>query len=327
MASTSDVLALLRRHGDRWCSGEDLSQHLGISRAAIWKHIRHLETEGYVIEAVPHSGYRLVGIPDRMLPDEIEFNLNTALVGRTIYAFKATSSTNDRAIDLARSGAPEGSLVVAEVQSRGRGRRERVWEAEEGKNLLFTLIFRPPWSVALAPRLTQIVAVGLAEAIDIMTGLTVSVKWPNDLIINRKKAAGILTEMQGQADRVDYVVVGAGINVNGRIPKDTRYPATSLAAETGRSVDRLDLIKLMLQKIEHQYLAVRQEGMAAIIEAWRQRALSIGAMAKIEQGHRQVEGMVMGIDEQGCLLLRTAQGLIETISSGEMTGTGRGSQK
>ncbi len=323
MASTSDVLALLRRHGTAWCSGEELSQHLGISRAAVWKHMQHLEAEGYTIEAVPHSGYRLVGIPDRLLPDEIDYQLNTKKIGRKIYAFKATTSTNDRAIELARAGAPEGTLVVTEYQSHGRGRRERVWLAAEGRHLLFTIIFRPPWSVAWAPRLTQVLAISMAEAIESLSGLSVSVKWPNDLMINQKKVAGILTEMQGQADMVDYVAVGAGINVNGPAPKNTRYAATSLAKELNRALDRVQLLRMILEKTEHHYLNVKNNGMTHIMAAWQQRAPMTGTIAKIEQGYREVEGMVMGIDEQGCLLLRTEDGLIETISSGEMAASRR----
>lgn len=320
MASTSDVLNLLRQNTGKYISGEQLSHEMGVSRSAIWKHIRHLETAGYQIEAAPHKGYRLISVPDRCLPDEIEYQLNTKKIGRKIFAFNKITSTNDRAMALADNGAPEGSLIIAEEQTSGRGRRQRTWVAEPGKHLLFSVIFRPRWTIEQVQRLTQMMVIAAARAIRRETGLAVSVKWPNDLLIEGKKIAGVLTEMRGQADAIDFVIVGLGLNVNGQAPKNVRYPTTTLQELTGHSVNRLSLLRVLLEEAEALYAELVQNGMETIIKEWKNLSMMIGTLVKAEYHEISIEGMVMGINDMGHLLIRTELGLVKALSSGEING-------
>lgn len=318
MNNLSRVLTLLRQADHQPVSGEQLSQQLGITRTAVWKHIKQLEANGYQIEALPHKGYRLLLSPDRLFPDEIQYQLNTAFIGKKIYAFKETTSTNDRAIDYAQNGAAAGSVIIAEYQTAGRGRRERQWWSAPNQNLLFSIIFRPDWPTSWVPRMMPMMVVSVARGIEAVIDRPVEIKWPNDLFIANKKIAGILTEMQGQADAVDYVIVGIGINVNGPSPKQTRYPAGSLSQMVGKPVNRLLVLKQILQQIEYFYQDLMENGMDRIMQEWKKRSLLTGSLVAIDQGQQCLEGMVLGLDDQGALLLRNEVGLVQPIYSGEL---------
>jgi len=229
--STKDqlLLYLKERKGD-WVSGEALSNKIAVSRSAVWKHICKLREEGYVIESSPKKGYLLRKAPDLLFPNEIREGLDTKVFGkRDIVYFTETDSTNTRAKDLAARGAPEGTLVISERQTKGRGRKGRSWFSPSQGGIYTSLILRPSISPSEAPKITLLSAVVVAETLRSLTGLSAIIKWPNDILINGKKIAGILTEMSTEMDAIDYIVVGLGLNVNTPdFPDDIREKATSI---------------------------------------------------------------------------------------------------
>ncbi|MEW6515686.1 MAG: biotin--[acetyl-CoA-carboxylase] ligase [candidate division FCPU426 bacterium] len=319
MAQAAQVLELLRARPGTYLSGEELSTKLDVSRTMIWKHIRQLEAAGYVIEAVPHVGYRLVTAPDRLLPAEILAGLATKRLGRSVISFQETTSTNDRALELAARNQPEGVVVTAEHQTRGRGRRERVWHSRPGQNILFTVLFRPPWIAEQAPLVTLLMAVAVVEGIHRTTGLWARIKWPNDLLVDGAKVAGILTESQAQADRIAFAVCGVGVNVNEAPRQQVRYPAASLAGLLGRPQPRVPLLQEILLAADGLYAKALKEGPRPIIDAWQRHALAMGMHIQVDlPDGSQMTGMGMGVDESGALLVRLENGLTRRLTSGEV---------
>ena len=207
------ILELLKnKHG--YVSGDELSQQLGMSRQGLWKHIQDLRDSGYDFVAVPHLGYRLLSSPDRLFDFEIKYRLNTKFIGKFIHYFDYLSSTNDLAMQLGMQNAPSGTLVVAESQTKGRGRLGRSWFSPKYKGIYFSLLLRPAILPEYSPVLTILIAVSMAEAVKEITGLDIQIKWPNDLFLNNKKLGGILTEMNAEADKINFMVMGVGLNVN-----------------------------------------------------------------------------------------------------------------
>ena len=215
MSTKDELLKYLKHSGDTWISGETLASALAISRTAIWKHIKALQEDGYQIESSTNRGYTLKAIPDRLLPAEIREGLKTIRFARkNIDYYRETDSTNVRARMLAHEGAPEGTLVVAETQTQGRGRRGRTWFSPPGCGIYMSIILRPLVQPHEAPQLTLLTAVAMVETLLGFVDLPFTIKWPNDILIHGKKISGILTEMAMEMDRVDYVVVGLGLNVS-----------------------------------------------------------------------------------------------------------------
>ena len=215
MVTKDQLLVYLKEKRRTWISGELLSDELSVSRSAVWKHIRKLREEGYVIESSPKKGYLLRRDSDLLLPNEIRHGLNTKVFGKKdIEYFKEIDSTNTKAKDLAQGGAPEGTVVIAEKQTKGRGRRGRTWLSPEGDGIYATLILRPAMSPGEAPRITLMTAVAVAEALLSLIQIDIRIKWPNDILVNGRKLAGILTEITADMDAVNYIVVGLGLNVN-----------------------------------------------------------------------------------------------------------------
>ena len=231
------LLTLLLKRKDEFLSGEKISDALQVSRAAVWKHIEALRQEGYQIEARPKRGYRLIYRPDRLAPEEVAPLLTTRRFGREIHYERTVPSTQPLAHQWAREGAGEGALVLAEEQTAGRGRLGHSWYAPAKSGIWMSLILRPPIPLVHASQLTLVASIGVARALSDTTGLSLSIKWPNDLLIGDKKVCGILTELRGEQDRVDYIVLGIGINVNivtDQWPEELRERATSLAIASGR---------------------------------------------------------------------------------------------
>src|SRR3989338_5397995 len=207
------IINFLRKSGE-YISGEEISRALNVSRAGIWKYMQDLRAQGYEIVAVPHLGYRLVSYPDKLLAREIKFGLGTHILGKKIFSREAISSTMDEAFELGVKGTEEGTLVCAESQTKGRGRMGRSWVSPKGKGIYMSVILRPQLSPNEIPKLTLLTAVAVAEAIYKIAGLKVAIKWPNDILVGTKKLGGILTEMSAEIDRIKFVVVGIGMNVN-----------------------------------------------------------------------------------------------------------------
>lgn len=319
MPQTATVLELLRARRGAYLSGEELSSRLSVSRSMVWKHIRQLEAAGYVIEAVPHVGYRLVSVPDRLLPAEILAGLTVKRLGRMVFSYPETTSTNDRVLELALRHEPEGAVVTAEHQTRGRGRRERHWHSSAGQNILFSLLFRPPWIAEQAPLVTLLMAAAVVEGIHQATGLWTRIKWPNDLLSDGAKVAGILTESQAQADRIAFVVCGVGVNVNAAPRQQVRQPAASLADLLGRPLPRVPLLRAILEAADRLYLDALKNGPQRIIANWQRHALAMGTQIQVDlpDGSR-ITGMNMGVDDSGALLVRLDNGMNRRLASGEV---------
>lgn len=310
------ILTLLR-NSSTYVSGEDISRHLGISRSAIWKHVQELREEGYDIVAVPHLGYELVSVPDKLLPDEIYSGLNTKIIGTKIYHYDMVNSTMDVAMDFGMKDCPEGVVVCAEAQSKGRGRLGRIWTSFKNKGIYLSIILKPNISPVESPELTLLSAVSVCQAIRKISKLDCLIKWPNDLIIDNRKVGGILTEMNAEMDRIKFVVIGIGINVN--TPQSLLPPkATSLKEQSGERVSRIELTRQILREMESEYISFQKHGFKNIIEKWKKFSTTLGHRVKIISNNENIEGEALDIDTDGGLLVRRDSGFVEKVMVGDV---------
>lgn len=323
MNTKERLLQYLKEEQGRFVSGEKVSSRLAVSRAAIWKQISRLKGEGYDIESSRKKGYALRSIPDCLLAGEIRQGLNTRLLGQgPIVHFRETDNTNNRAKALAYEGAPEGTLVLAEAQSQGRGRRGRAWFSPAGQGIYATVVLRPPIPLGETPKLTLLTAVAAAEALEKQTGLPTRIKWPNDILVNGRKLAGILTEIGTEMDAVDFVVIGMGLNVNipeESFPSDLRYPATSVLIEKGRPYPRVRLLQAWLEALEKDYHHLLQGDFDGILSRWKILTDIIGSRIAVEMPGRRYVGRVQDVDENGVLILQESDGTLQRIFSGDVT--------
>ena len=251
MSLDAEILSAMRRAGQGGVSGADLAARLRVTRAAVWARIEELRRLGYDIEASPHQGYRLVDTPDLLHADDLLSRLDgcTRVIGRDIRVFAETTSTNDVVEKLARDGVKEGVAVFAESQQKGRGRMGRKWLSPAGKGLWFSVLLRPLLRPQAVTQLVVAAAAALSRTVRLQTGLTPVIKWPNDILIQERKVAGILTELSAELDHVRHVILGIGLDVNlapADYPGDLRKGATSLKIETGRHWDRAALAAAVL---------------------------------------------------------------------------------
>ena len=312
------LLELLRSNSDEFLSGNEMSMKLGISRTGVWKHIEHLRKLGYEIEAQPHLGYRLVSTPDRLIPEEIGWRLGTEWMGKKILSYEETSSTNDIAWKLAMQGVSEGTVVFAEFQSKGKGRLGRTWVAPKGKSILTSVILRPRLLPNQASQMTMMSAVAVAQAIEIQTGLSPQIKWPNDILIEGKKVAGILTEMQAETDQIRFLVVGIGINVT--IPREYLLEnADSIHLHLSSSTMlRISLAQELLRQLEKGCDLLHQGGWDRIKEEWERRSFLTGRYIQVRCLEHRMEGIVTGLDPDGSLLVRLGHGFTERVMAGDV---------
>ena len=314
------ILELLRRQ-EGFLSGEDIGRELSITRAAVWKGIKKLREEGYEIEAVTNRGYRLTNPETMYNKRELEQGLKTKTMGQTIYFYEETDTTNNRARELALEGAPEGTLVVAEKQTAGRGRRGKVWESPLGTGIWMSLVLRPQIMPAEASVLTLLCGLATAEAIEAETGLSAGIKWPNDILINGKKAVGILTEMDCEMSEVHFVIPGIGINVNtASFPPEIAEIATSLYLECGKTVSRRRLVHKVLERLEEHYETFLRTGsFAAMLEDYRKLCITLGKEVHV-LGREPFFAEALDITSEGELLVRRADnGKKEVVFSGEVS--------
>jgi BirA family biotin operon repressor/biotin-[acetyl-CoA-carboxylase] ligase len=314
------VLAFLAEAVDEFVSGEAISGKLGLTRAAVWKHVEALRGQGYRIDAVPARGYRLAGVPDRLTALELRPLLNTHDLGRVVHWYAETGSTNDRAKELADEGAEHGEVVVAEAQTAGRGRRGRSWSSPAGRNLYFSVVLRPDLPPSRAPELTLVGSIALCDALR-QAGVDAGIKWPNDLLVRGRKIAGILTELAADPDVVQWVVLGAGVNVNARredFPAELRDEATSVLVERGQAAPRALFAAACLTALEDWLDRHAEVGFEAIREAWRERSVTLGREVVVRVDGRELAGIAEDVDGTGALVVRTRAGL-ERILSGDVT--------
>lgn len=323
MNTDLEILKALRQGGSAGLSGAELAARLGISRAAIWARIESLRTLGYAIEASPHLGYRLLHSPDVLHADDLQSRLTMPrIIGREVHVFQETTSTSDIVEKLARDGVPEGVVVFAESQTRGRGRLGRRWASPVGKGLWFSILLRPGLRLQEATRFTVASGTALSRAIHAVTRLPVEIKWPNDLLIRGRKVAGILTELSAEVDRVRHLSLGIGMNVNQEgndFPPELRTIATSLQIESGQPVGRAELAAAVLEELERDYARIRDGQFEAIAEEWEKQCVTLGHAVVIRVGERECRGHAEALDEAGALLLRTEHGHLERIVGGDVS--------
>lgn len=318
--SEEQILSFLAEGGDDFTSGTALSDKLGMSRTAVWKHMETLRRLGYQIEAIASRGYRLTGVPDRLTPLEVGPLLGTRELGRVLHFAESLPSTNARAFELASAGAAHGEVVIAEEQTAGRGRRGRAWASPAGKNLYLSVVLRPELAPQRAPELTLVAAVALAQTIA-DSGLEAKIKWPNDVQLGGKKVAGILTELSSEPERVHFVVLGMGVNLNAApadFPPEVAELATSLAAVRGVPVPRALFAAALLTRLE-QWLEVHaQEGFSPVRAAWKGRSSTLGHEVLVRTERTELRGLAEDVDESGALLVRDAQGTVHQVLAGDV---------
>lgn len=323
------ILRLLRKKPDGHVSGDLISLTLGMSRAAVWKHIGALRKAGYEIKAVHGKGYMLCESVHEALKRfnaaEISAGLTAKTIGREIFFYSELASTNQKAMELGRLGEKEGAVVVAERQSAGKGRLGRKWESPSWVNLYTSIILRPKIPTFEAQKLTLMLATAVAETIAEFSPVRPEVKWPNDILINSKKAAGILTEMDAEPDRVNFIVAGIGVNVNmtaADMPSFLRPIATSIRQARGADVSRTLFTQRVYSNVEKWYDIFLKRGFDPVIAGWKSFFSSEGKAVKVTAFNRTIEGLCMGIDNSGALLVRTPSGAVERVISGDVKTTG-----
>ncbi|GHG76085.1 biotin--[acetyl-CoA-carboxylase] ligase [Comamonas sp. JC664] len=315
------ILGFLSERGsDDYTSGEALSSKLGLSRTAVWKHVESLRAKGYRIEAVSARGYRLVSVPDRLTALEVVPLLDTHDLGRTLHHHASLPSTNEKAFRLAQDGAEHGEVVVAEQQTAGKGRRGRVWVSPPGLNLYFSAILRPALPPQRAPELTLVAAVALAEALR-DAGANAAIKWPNDVHIDGRKVAGILTELSAEPERVHFVIVGVGVNLNSQaehFPDELRDTATSLSLALGKPVQRAQFAAALWTRLEEWLDLYLETGFDAVRARWKALSSTLGQDVLVRTDRQELRGRAEDIDPSGALLVRTAEGSLERVLAGDV---------
>jgi len=312
------ILALLYAAGDVAVSGQELSRQLDVSRNAVWKQINNLRNLGYAIVAEPSRGYRLQPSADSLHAAALSNLLGSSRIGSRVVFLQETASTNAAAFSMAAEGAAEGTVIIADHQTGGKGRLGRTWASPAGVNLYCSIILRPPIQPVAAPQLTFLSVIAVARAVEQLTPLQTRIKWPNDLLINGRKVAGLLNEMSAETDKVNFVILGIGVNLNmaaAQFPQELRHPATSLLLESGEKVDRTEFTRVMLQEFDSLYTVFLEEGYAPARREWLERSRLAGAMVTVTDNGTVRTGRVSGIDDYGALLLDTG----EQILSGDVT--------
>lgn len=322
MHQKAGTILRLFRAEEGYISGQYLSRELGVSRTAVWKHISALRNSGYFIEATPSRGYRLVSSPDTIDQHELRAHLDSIRVGRQLEFIKLTGSTNADAFRLAENGAIEGTVVLADSQTGGKGRRGRLWSSPAGVNLYCSVILRPAIMPYEAPQLTFLSAVAVARAIEMTTKLTPEIKWPNDLLVSGKKVAGLLNEMSAETDGINFVILGIGVNLNmtaDQFPGDLRHPATSILLESGIRVDRSRFTGTMLNELDRLYTDFLAHGFGPVREEWQQRCNANGRQVLVnDSGTECTGGRFVGIDSDGAMLLRSDDRTMHRITCGDV---------
>lgn len=318
----SEILEALRET-DGYVSGQDLCNKFGVSRTAVWKAIKQLKEAGYEIEAVPNKGYHIVSAPDLMNKVELESIRNTTWAGQEIYYYDVTDSTNIRAKELAEEGHPGGTLVVADRQEAGRGRRGRSWDSPSGTGIFMTLLLKPEMNPNHASMLTLVAAMAVARAISKCANTEALIKWPNDIVIGGKKICGILTEMSAQFDFINHIVIGIGINVhNEHFPEEIAETAGSILLQTGKRIRRAELIEQILEQFEHYYaIFMETEDLSGLVKEYNSILVNMNKSVRVLDPKEPFEGKAMGITKKGELIVDTWESR-KMVSSGEVSVRG-----
>lgn len=317
------ILQFLRANMD-YVSGQEICDQLGVSRTAIWKNIRALKADGYVIDSVNNRGYRLLSEPDRIFESDIRKYLKTKWLGNTIIYEDTMDSTNTQAKKLGENDAVNGTVVVTQCQTMGKGRRGRTWVSPKDVNVYFTILLRPKILANRASMITLISAMAVAYAVKEVSGLDTQIKWPNDVIANGHKLCGILTESSTDLEYINYVVVGVGLNCNQtEFPAEISDIASSIYLETENKVNRCALLGSFLNHFERLYeIFLQTEDLSNLSDEYNQMLVNCGREVRIIEQDKERVLTAVGIDAGGALLVKDASGKEEAIISGEVSVRG-----
>ena len=309
------ILEILKG-SDGYVSGEEISHVLGISRAAVWKHIRNLKNEGYKIESVTNKGYKLGGIPEKLDIDKIHEMLKTKVIGQRIKYVNSTDSTNNECKRL--EDKTDGTLVIADAQTAGKGRLGRVWESPHGSGIWMSILLKPDVSLESVSQITLVTGMAVCRAV----GIDAMIKWPNDVVIDGKKICGILTEMSAEIERINYVICGIGINVNTpSFPEELQDKATSLFVETAKKHEREKIAADVLNEFEKLYNVFTEKGFSFLADEYRKMCVTLNKDVRVIYRNNELTGKAVDIDDSGNLIVETENGQI-TVHSGEVSVRG-----
>lgn len=315
------ILATFASRPNEYISGGELGERLGCSRTAIWKHIETLRQQGYTIEAVTNKGYRLLERPEVMDIEKIKASLRTKVMGRSIIYEPELDSTQNLAHVQVHQGAVEGTVILTDEQTEGRGTRGKSWHSPRGKGIWCSIILKPSIPAQFISQLTLLSAVALCRTISQKLGIHIGVKWPNDLLADGKKVSGILLESSSEDDRLNYVIAGVGISANLTLedfPASLHDKATSLRLLCGERIDREQLFCEFLLEFEKLYELFTESGFAPIRSLWEAQSITINRPVTVQSAQGQISGDAVGIDESGALLVKDDGGAVTRVFSGDV---------
>ncbi|MDD3224178.1 MAG: biotin--[acetyl-CoA-carboxylase] ligase [Clostridium sp.] len=320
-----EILKLLKEGRNSFVSGTEISKKFGVTRTAIWKYINQLKNEGYNIESVSKRGYKLISSPDILTYGEIESNLDTNFIGRNILYFSSIDSTNEKAKEIAREEGNDGTVIISEEQTLGKGRRGRNFISPKGKGIWMSIILKPDIDPMKVSLLTQIAAAALNRALFTMK-IESFIKWPNDTILNGKKVSGILTEMNCELTKVNFVVLGIGINVNvddSDFTDEVKAKATSLKIETGKKVSRKLLVALILNNFEKMYSDFLKGDNEYAMDICKKKSVLIGKEIRVIKSSEIKNAKAINLSMDGSLEVKYEDGKLENLISGEVSVRGK----
>lgn len=317
------ILELLRKR-EGYVSGQELCEYFGVSRTAIWKAIGQLKKEGYHIDAVQNRGYILASETEVYGQHELESRMDTEWAGHPLTFYEELGSTNLQAKLDAEKGACQGTLVVADMQTAGRGRRGRAWSSPKGTNVYFTLILKPDYNPNLTSMVTLVMGLAVAEGIRQTCGVKAGIKWPNDIVVNGKKVCGILAEMSMERDFIHYVVIGVGINVGlQEFDPEIADKAASLCQECGHTVSRAELIVNVMRAFEECYGVFCARGnLSGLMARYNSLLVNMGREVRVLDPKGEFRGISGGINAAGELLVEREDGQVEEVYAGEVSVRG-----
>ena len=319
MKNTEKLLALLITTED-YISGQAIAEQLCISRQAVWKAITSLREQGYEIDSVTRRGYKLAAMPKHLNAPSLQTKLRTSVLGKNLVLLDEVKSTNDHLKMLGAQDCPNGTVVAARLQTAGKGRMGRVWQAKRDSSITFSVLLRPRMTPHEVGAVTPLAGLAVCKALRDYTGLDCKIKWPNDIIVGKKKLVGILTEMSAEFDAVEYLIIGTGINVDQAVfPEEIAYKATSLLLETGRHYDKNDLLACVLQYMEQTFAENGFSFSAAAHSEYSDLCATIGRSVTFKRGSRRINGMAAGVSQNGELKVMLSDGSVCTVNSGEVT--------
>lgn len=310
-------------NADDFISGQEISEKLGVSRQAVWKAINALKEKGYEIQSVTNRGYRLVSSPNHLNESSLKSLLHNKIIGKNLIVLDSVNSTNDYLKKLGNEGCENGTVVAAREQTRGKGRLGRTWQSKKDDGIAFSVLLRPNVAPSEVSAITPLAGLAVCKAIREYTKLDCVIKWPNDIIVGRKKLVGILTEMSAEFDAVEYVITGIGINVDHTsFPEEIAFKATSLLLETGRHIDKNEFLACVLEHLENEFVKNNLELTPTALSEYTDLCATVGRSVTFQRGTRRISGMAVGVSEHGELKVMMSDGTICLVNSGEVTVQG-----